>query len=73
MSVVVSFPLMVYPLRASLHSLIFQQVGSCLLQYQTCSTVSFCASTTVVTVIGLGKGSIAHSLLRWLVNYIFII
>ena len=27
MSVVVSFPLMVYPLRASLHSLIFQQVS----------------------------------------------
>ncbi|PFX19763.1 putative sodium-coupled neutral amino acid transporter 10 isoform X2 [Stylophora pistillata] len=28
MSVIVSFPLMVYPLRASLHSLIFQQSGS---------------------------------------------
>ena len=27
MSVIVSFPLMVYPLRTSLHSLIFQQVG----------------------------------------------
>ena len=27
MSVIVSFPLMVYPLRASLHSLIFQQVS----------------------------------------------
>lgn len=26
MSVVVSFPLMVYPLRASLHSLIFSEV-----------------------------------------------
>lgn len=28
MSVIVSFPLMVYPLRASLHSLIFQQVSN---------------------------------------------
>ena len=43
MSVIVSFPLMVYPLRASLHSLMFQQVSV----YFVIIIISFCSRVRI--------------------------